>query len=91
MRKFFRDRHVKHPVTKINLEAVVNKKHKSSATKKLCKDIAFEVCGFNPLERKVMEYIKSDNSKKGLNLLKKRYGSLKAANKKFELLNKKMR
>ncbi|ORD94183.1 RL36 [Enterospora canceri] len=89
MKKFLRNKRVKHEVKPIKVDRIIKKKtYELSESQKIAKMIAAEVCGLQPYEKKAIEYIKSDNTKKARKFLKIRLGSLTRAEKKFEQLMK---
>ncbi|KAI5188665.1 large subunit ribosomal protein L36e [Nematocida sp. AWRm77] len=63
------------PLTKLRLEQTA-----------LAKNIAKEICGYSPYEKKAIDLARKGEEKKMKKFLKKRLGSLKAAKKKQETL-----
>lgn len=89
MKKQYRKCRVAHKVTPINPEPIVKRKSfKLSENRILSKNIAEEVCGLMPYEKKAIDYIKKDDPKKARKFLKIRLGSMARAEKKFETLMK---
>lgn len=87
MRRVHRKRRVAHKVTPINPEPVIKRTQiRNNENRILAKKIVQEVCGFSPYEKKALEHIKKDDSKKARKFLKKRLGSMSRAERKFEQL-----
>lgn len=62
-----------------------------SETHILAKQIAREISGLMPYEKKAIDIIKTDNLKKARKFLKRRLGSMSRAEKKFDDLYSKQR
>lgn len=89
MKRFLRKRRVAYKTTPINPEKIVKRKSfKLSQGAILAKQIALEICGLSPYEKKAIEHIKKDDLKKSRKFLKKRLGSMARAEKKFDVLMK---
>lgn len=89
MQKYLRKIRVPHKVKKISPEGVVPKKsYELSESQKLAKQIAFEVSGYAPYEKKAIDLIKADELRKAKKFLKLRLGSWARAEKKFDALAK---
>ncbi|KAI5149616.1 large subunit ribosomal protein L36e [Enteropsectra breve] len=87
MQKYLRKRRVAHKVTKFEGElAVAKKSYKLSPSQILAKEIASEISGLAPYEKKAIDMIRGDNQKKARKFLKNRLGSMARAEKKFEKL-----
>jgi len=92
MQKHLKKIRVSHKVTPIKVEKIIPKKsYALSETQILVKEIAREINGLAPYELKAIDMIKADEYKAAKKFLKKRLGSLKRAEKKFEILCQKAR
>lgn len=92
MQSYLRKRRVAYKVTKISPERVVPKKsYALSESQKLAKQIAMEISGPAPYEKKAIDLIKADELKKAKKYLKIRLGSWARAEKKFDDLVKNFR
>lgn len=92
MQPYLRKRRVPHKVTPIGADKSSRRKnHKLSESHLLAKQIAREVSGLMPYEKKAIDIIKMDNLRKARKFLKRRLGSMQRAEKKFEDLFEKSR
>lgn len=89
MQSYLKKTRVPHKVTKISPERVVPKKsYALSDSQKLAKQVAAEISGHAPYEKKAIDLIRADELKKAKKFLKLRLGSWARAEKKFDELVK---
>ncbi|KAI4291549.1 large subunit ribosomal protein L36e [Pancytospora philotis] len=92
MQSYLKKIRVPHKVTKINPpKAAFKKSYGLSESQKLAMNLANEICGLCPYEKKAVELIKADEYKSAKKFLKLRYGSWARVDRKFEYLLKNFR
>lgn len=87
MQSYLRKRRVAYKVTPINVEPVRPKRsYALTDAQIIAKQVAREICGLAPYEKRALDFINAGNHKKAKKFLKKRLGSMARADKKFDTL-----